>query len=78
MNTIYSNQTVFELTKQFPELVDILASIGFKEITKPGMIAIVGRFMTIKQGCLLRKINIEQVKEKLLEKGFILKEETNE
>jgi hypothetical protein len=78
MNTIYSHHTIFELTKQFPELVDILASIGFKEITKPGMIASVGRFMTIKQGCLLRKINIEQVKEKLLEKGFILKEETNE
>ncbi|MFR9296682.1 MAG: DUF1858 domain-containing protein [Aedoeadaptatus pacaensis] len=28
------NKTVFELTEEYPELVDIMAGLGFTEITK--------------------------------------------
>lgn len=66
------------MTKDNPEIINILSEIGFKEITKPGMIASVGRFMTLKQGCSLRKINYDYVKETLYKNGYLLKEDNNE
>ena len=78
MNIIYSKQTIYEITKAFPDLILILVELGFKEITKPGMIASVGRFMTLKQGCSLRKIDYEFVKDELNKKGYTLKDDNHE
>ena len=32
------NKTVFELTQEYPELADIMADLGFTEITKKPML----------------------------------------
>ena len=66
------NQTIYTLVSDYPELKDILASIGFTEIIKPGMISTVGRLMTLKAGSGLRRISIEQLKSALLEHDFQL------
>ena len=44
------NKTVFELTQEYPELVDIMAELGFTEITKKPMLHSVGKIMTIPKG----------------------------
>ncbi|HOC80531.1 MAG: DUF1858 domain-containing protein [Bacilli bacterium] len=72
------NQTVYELSQEFPEIVEILANLGFKDIVKPGMLVSVGRFVTLKQGASLRKIDMHIVKDSLINKGFSFKEKDNE
>ncbi len=68
-------QTIYQIVTAYPEIVEILKNIGFTEIIKPGMISTMGRFMTLKQGCSLRKIDYDQLKTRLSEQGYILKED---
>jgi hypothetical protein len=67
---IVLSKTVYQLCSEYPELPEILAEIGFKDITKPGMIATMGRFMTIQKGAAAKKIDVELIKNILREKGF--------
>lgn len=64
------NKTVNELCKEYPELLEILASIGFKDIVKPGMLSTVGRFMTIPKGVEAKKFDMDMVIKSLKEYGF--------
>ena len=64
------SRSVFELCKDYPELPEILSEIGFTDITKPGMLSSVGRFMTIPKGAAMKKMNMEEIKEKLFAHGF--------
>lgn len=64
------NINVYELCKKYEELPDILHELGFVDIIKPGMLHTVGRFMTIKKGADLKKINLDLIKDKLIEHGY--------
>lgn len=66
------NQTVFELTQEYPELVDILAGLGFTEITKKFMLQSVGKIMTIPRGAEVKKISMMDVVTTLKDNGFEL------
>lgn len=69
------NHTVYELYQEHPEIVNILEGLGFHDIVKPGMIQTAGRFMTIPKGASMKKINLELVKNTLIEQGFQLEKE---
>lgn len=43
-------KTVYEICTEYPEVKDILAGLGFRDITKPGMLNTVGKLMTIPGG----------------------------
>ncbi len=64
------NSSVFELCKENPELPEILTGLGFTDITKPGMLQTAGRFMTINKGAVLKKLDLDQIKETLTAKGY--------
>lgn len=64
------NKSVYELCKDYPELPEILAEIGFKDITKPGMLNTAGRFMTLHKGATLKKISLDTIKETLVSNGY--------
>lgn len=68
-------RTVYELCTADPGIISILAEAGFSEITKPGMLATAGRFMTIPKGAALKKLDLETVKQIFSEHGYIVKEE---
>lgn len=68
------NQSVHALCTQYPELIALLEGMGFKDITKPGMLASAGRFMTLPKGAALKKLDIGTVKQLLNENGFTVKE----
>lgn len=68
------NKTVYELCSENPQIANILAEIGFKDITKPGMLNTAGRFMTIHKGAAMKKIEIEVIKQAFLENGYEIKE----
>jgi hypothetical protein len=63
-------RSVYELCTEYPELPEILADLGFRDITKPGMLATAGRFMTLPKGAVMKKVELEVVKNKLLDSGF--------
>ena len=69
------NHSVDELCTVYPELMDILKDLGFKDIVKPGMLQTAGRFMTIPKGAAMKNIDIEVVKLILKDKDFIIEEE---
>ncbi|MGX7196919.1 DUF1858 domain-containing protein [Enterococcus olivae] len=63
-------KTLFELVSEYPVIKELMFDIGFKEITKPGMLQTAGRYMTIPKGAKMKKIPLEQVIEAFEEKGF--------
>ncbi len=69
------NQTVHSLCSRHPELVEILAKIGFQDITKPGMLASAGRFMTIPKGAAIKKLDMAEIISQLEESGFSVRQE---
>lgn len=74
MDVIDFNKTVYELCKENENVAEILAEIGFKDITKPGMINTAGRFMTIPKGAKAKDFNIEEIKKQFIKRGYEIKE----
>ena len=66
------NKTVFELTEQYPELIDIMAKLGFTEITKKPVLHSVGKIMTIPKGAKMKNISMMDVVSSLVANGFEL------
>ena len=66
------NKTVFELTEQYPELIDIMAKLGFTEITKKPVLHSVGKIMTIPKGAKMKNISMMDVVTSLVANGFEL------
>jgi hypothetical protein len=67
-------KSVYELCRGAPDVAAILETVGFKDITKPGMLATAGRFMTIPKGASMKKINLENIKQAFIEQGYEIKE----
>ena len=63
-------KSVYELTKDYPELIDILAGLGFTEITKKAMLNSVGRLTTISKGAKMKNISMTDVVTALMSNGF--------
>lgn len=64
------NQSVYTLVKQYPELKDIMADLGFTEVTKKAMLNSVGKVMTIPKGAKMKHISMIDVARALLANGF--------
>ncbi len=67
-------KSVYELCSNDDALPGILSELGFTDITKPGMLQTAGRFMTLPKGAQMKKIDLSILKEKLMEKGYDIKE----
>lgn len=75
MSTVIDlSQSVYEICKEHPEVVDIMKDLGFESITNPGMLKTAGRFMTISKGAAMKQIPMEKIKEAFAAKGYELKE----
>ena len=66
------NKTVYELVKEYPELIAIMSGLGFTEITKKPVLHSVGRIMTIPKGAGMKNIPLGKVLEAFRENGFEL------
>lgn len=65
-------KTVYELTKEYPELIGIMAELGFTEITKKTMLHSGGKIMTIPKGAKMKNISMMDVVTTLMSNGFEL------
>lgn len=70
MKKIDINKTVYELTKEYPELVDILFELGFIGVKNPVVRNTLGRATTLKEGIKKQKKSLDEVVKVLKEKGF--------
>lgn len=64
------DESIFDVCTTHPEVVDIMAGLGFDEITRPGRLATVGRFMTLAKGCRHKGITLDAVVDALRQSGF--------
>ena len=64
------DKSVASLVKEYPEVTDIMADLGFTEIKNPAMLASVGRIMNLKKGSQMKKIPMEEIVRAFRENGF--------
>lgn len=74
LKEISLDQSLFTLLDQYPDLIDVLYDFGFTQIKLPGMIQSAGRFMTLRKGCEMRKLDIGILVKTLNKLGFTIKE----
>jgi hypothetical protein len=77
MRKISLNTPVYELIRDYPEIKEIMHSLGFENIINPLMLKTAGRVMSIKAGAKMKKIDLELIKKEFLKNNFSL-EDTNE
>lgn len=68
--TIDLQKSVHELTKAHPEIIEIMASLGFTEIRNKAVRNSVGKLMTIPKGARMKKISLETIVRALRDNGF--------
>lgn len=64
------DETIFDLVGRYPEIMDIMVELGFRDIAKPGMLQTAGRFMTLTKGIKLKKMNQDTVRQAFEAQGF--------
>lgn len=72
MHELNLTRSVYELTEEHPELIPILAELGFKGIVKPLTRRTIAKHVTLPEGCKMRKVPLEQVVLRLREAGFVV------
>jgi hypothetical protein len=74
MKELNLSKNVYQLTKQYPELIDILKELGFAKIVNPLVRRTLGRKITIPKGCENQKKNLATVIKVFEEAGFSVKQ----
>lgn len=68
--TIDFSKTVADLAAQYPEILNIMTGLGFKEITSPAALAVMGKVMTIPRGSRIKGIPMENIVAAFTAAGF--------
>ncbi|WP_407388360.1 DUF438 domain-containing protein [Allisonella histaminiformans] len=68
------NKTVYDLVQEFPEVKDVLASLGFSKITSPMALKVMGRVMTIPKGAAMMGIPMETIIRAFASRGLTVKD----
>ena len=64
------NETVYDLVNEYPEIKDIMIELGFKDITNPAALNLMGRVMTIPKGAAIKNVPMEHILEVFKAHGF--------
>ena len=67
------DRTLYDLTTDYLELIDILFALGFMGVKNPVMRESHGKQMTVRAGCGRLGIDLEEVAAVLKTKGFTVK-----
>ncbi len=70
MKKINPNTSIYELTKEFPELIEILKDMGFIGVINPIIRKTMGRKTTLLEGIKKQGKDSEEVFNKLRDKDF--------
>lgn len=72
MIKINANDSVYEITKAHPEVVEVMLTLGFTDVARPGMVHGVGRETSLVKGAKLRNMDWDEIVKAFSEKGFDL------
>lgn len=70
MKELDLTKTVAELVAQYPEVKDIMAELGFKDITSPIALKFMGKVMTIPKGAAIKGIPMDKITTAFEANGF--------
>ena len=70
MGMLSLNRTVYDLCREEPGLVEVLASCGFDSIQNPVMMRTAARVMTIPKAADMKGIALEFIIQRLEEAGY--------
>jgi hypothetical protein len=73
MKQVDMSRSVYQLTEQYPELIDILKELGFLGVRNPISRKTLGRMTTVPQGCDKMGKDLSQVTQALRERGSEVK-----
>jgi hypothetical protein len=73
MKEIDLDKTLFQLTEQYPELVDILRDFGFMGVKNPVIRKTLGKKTTLREGCKKQGKNVDDVRLMLEGHGFTVR-----
>lgn len=73
MKELDLSKSLFELVTCYPEIKDLMYTLGFEAIVKPGMLQTAGRYVTIPKGAKMKKIPMEKVIAQFEANGFVVK-----
>lgn len=68
--TIDLGKTVYELANEYPEIIDIMAGLGFAEIRNKAVRNSMGRLMTIPKGAKMKHVALTDIVKALEDNGF--------
>ena len=71
------NKSVYEIVTEYPELKEIMAELGFSEITKKAMLHSVAKIMTIPKGAAMKNIPMDKIIDAFNAAGFEVAGENN-
>lgn len=67
------NKTLYDLTTEHPELIEVLFELGFMGVKNPVMRETHGKQMTVKTGCGHLGLDLERVEQALRAAGYEVK-----
>ena len=70
MKKIDLNKSIYELTEEYPELIEILKDMGFLGVINPLVRKTIGRKTTLSEGIKKQEKDLEEVFQKLKDKDF--------
>ena len=70
MKELDLNKSVYDLTEEYPELVDVLKDLGFAGLAFPAVRKALGKKMTLPAGCEKQKIELAVVISQLEDLGY--------
>ena len=72
--TVDLSRSVHDICTEYPEIKQIMISLGFKDLANPAMLQTAGRFMTIPKGAKMKSVDLELIKQRIRELGFEIEE----
>ncbi|MDD2393013.1 MAG: DUF1858 domain-containing protein [Eubacteriales bacterium] len=70
------DDTIYEIAEKYADFPEVMAEIGFQDIMKPMMLQTAGRYMTLRKGAKLKKIDMNRIRTVLTDNGYELTEDT--
>ena len=69
------SKSVYDLVTEYPEVTEIMKSLGFSEITNKVMLNSVGKIMTIPKGAKMKGVSMIDIVSAFMKTGFTLEGE---
>lgn len=71
-NVVNSNASIYEILRTYPELVNLLAKMGFDELTNPSFVRSLGRVTTLQTLAKQKNIDFNLVKQEFSKNNYDL------